>query len=243
MTRNMSLLRTQQNEVLKMLLPEGFVSADFRWEVEGSAEPFMQDAVVSVLRFEKDERFFFKFDYALSGEPSATRSPGRNVGHDTRRAGNWTLQLGNVREWAKLLRDEVDAPDLWNELVRLPGAILPTPPAGSGPFYWREQFTQPEIAVLTANVNAFQRSVEEKLTALFDVGELNAGALAGQLAFVREELDTLRESSKRQTRLSWYQLAIGVATSIITAIPPEHRATLFHGFAATVLGLTYFLGK
>ena len=243
--RDYSLVKVQQNEVFRILTKSGLSSSDFRWDrVHSGGNWNGPHAVVSRLTYAPQPRFGFIFDVVPGDTYVADRSPGITVPAERVVTQTWVRQLGAFAQWASVLRQEIAEPDLWAEAAaQLPRAILPAPPAGSSPDYWSEGFTADELDELKIKLNAFQHSVEDKVTALFDVGELNAETKERQLAFVREQIGELGAASQRQSRLSWYQLAIGVAFTIVTAIPTDHRVALLHAFAGLVLGVTGLLGK
>jgi hypothetical protein len=216
--RDFTLLRGQQNEVLRALKSAGLDPGQFKWEVVISPDQRDIEMVISKLTYPGG--FFFLFASTMDSSLYFTRSPGLQTRQDYGHPGDWGNQFLALRLWADLLKREVSEPDLWGSLSseqELVGAA--SGETENSPFAASEQ---KQIA----------KDVEEIRQFVIATCRLTEA----QSEFVNERFTYLIEASERVGRKDWINLAVSVLISHVLALamPPETTRELFR-FSARVL--------
>ncbi|MCJ7458379.1 MAG: hypothetical protein MUP17_05250 [candidate division Zixibacteria bacterium] len=211
------LLKTQKNEIYKILLDTGLEPANFSWSEEaGISHPAL---TVSRLKF-RDGHFYFQFDFTdyLGTLRHYSRfSPGREKAVDDNYTDSWGAQRAYALEWARHLKREIEAPDLWQEIEKYQATFSLVPPTKllnePIPAYEADQIGE-ALRLLTGEIKK-----QFKLT-------------TQQNEFVRSKLDYLADAAKRQPRLDWVHTCIGVLMTIAVglAMAPQEASRLWQLF-------------
>jgi hypothetical protein len=205
------LLKRQRNELYRILVDKNLNSNDF---IENNEE--------TSYRLERtNSRFFFNLQEGnkyskISFYPKIKLSEGDETVGVT-----WEEALPYIKEWAELLNEEYNTPDLWAEAK-----------ANSKLFSFNEavpdeMFNATELRQLEGQV----RHLSQQLTSL------------GLPAHAQKALTaTIEEIPKKATRLTkeevrgWFMSAI--VTQVTTlALSPEHVAAVGHLIKTTFMGL------
>jgi hypothetical protein len=134
----------------------------------------------------------------------------------------WAELMARLGTWAAEVRYEMDTPDLWAELRRVPQVLAAsqTPDASNAPFTPNEQS---EIARRLDEIKKLVREQFELTTE--------------QLAVIDQRLDDAEEASKRLGRKDWVAVFYGavMSTFMTDAVPPNVIQTVLitvvHGIA------------
>jgi len=105
----LTILKSQQNEVLKLIQGFKLDLARFKWSVEPSVAT--KDLAVSRLSYRGTE-FFFQFGYKERKE-FAILSPDTDKLVDLQYPGSWDSQKRYCLIWLGYLQREMNEPDLW----------------------------------------------------------------------------------------------------------------------------------
>jgi hypothetical protein len=187
------------------------------------AEQRTQDAYV---RHEASgSSFSFRDDSRRVGDYVASMT----VGHAFLRECSpctWKQLMENLYEWAKEVRYEIDTPDLWAEVRRVPEilAAVQDTRATNAPF------TPVEQAQISNQLDEVKQLVREQYELTDD-----------QLAVIDQRLDQADEASKRLGRRDWAMMFYGgvISTFMTNAVPPGVIQTVL----TTVLhGIGHILG-
>lgn len=201
------LLKSQKNEVFNAIEGVLLNPADFEWQsnVYRTPEPpnsissrrrsfYEENVECPVLVYRYERKFFFQFE--LHDKYHVYKCcPGANTPEEINQTGQWNSQIQQVANWAYRLRNEIEAPDLWEEMSKYQIVLSPeTPESGANePFSWTEA---EEIKVKLEQFGDKIRSVYQLNTE--------------QDTFVRNKLKYLEDSAKRFGKKDWIFLALGV---------------------------------
>jgi hypothetical protein len=204
------LLRSQRNDVFHAIENFGFDPRDFGWS---HVQSFVDSTTIIDRVTHRASGYFFEFEI-LEGRHRSRFSPGAEGPLEQQFPGKWLGQLGYISNWLNFLKRELDAPPLWEQLAS-PEPLLATPLDES---VVDSPFTEEELQAIDrqmVQVRAYLRA------------QLDPAALAP----LEAKVDYLIRESRKQGRITWYQLAIGtfVGVAMSGLMAPDQ--------ARTVLGL------
>jgi hypothetical protein len=213
------LLKSQKNEVLRRVEQANFARDDFVWHVT-THDP---SHVISRLVYRHQGDFLFDFepqDEFWTGQ----FSPGEETSSDSQDRPSFSSLLGVVDDWLTYLRREIEAPDLWSDLIEegLQGIELGHP-TNNSPFTAKER---QEIGIGIENARRFALSFN----------------LSAQIqAEINVKLDYLSAAKERLGRYDWRALALTTAidVAIAAAFNPDQARHLLQLIAS---GLVRLLG-
>jgi hypothetical protein len=141
-------------------------------------------------------------------------SPGEHTFEEREFSLTWESQLEHVKNWATYLKREIDAPDLWGQILNEKGlaeAALSAEDSDAA-------FTAKEQQYISSSL----REIKDYLVSKHHLHD-------EQARFVEERLDILEKESKRQGRQAWLHTTIGVLFTIIIGISlaPDAARDLF----------------
>ena len=226
MAKSQTLLKTQRNEVFKILQDAGLEVADFSWV---DVKSFGQDGTVSCLNY-KEGKLYFKFDYDfLSQCWDCEFSPGEELPVEKAHKIDLLEEVfGCVGMWAESLKSEIDAPDLWREIQKYQPIFS---------LAHREQIVNEPIPAYEAEeISKALNELTTKVTKHFQLSQEQ-----GEL--VRFKLDYLSDAVKRQGRLDWEHICISVLVTIVMglAMAPEQAKELWTLFKEAVGHFVHFI--
>jgi len=173
------LLKTRKNEVFQVLVDAELDPAAFQWvEVPSMHE----EVLTSRLILQENPGFYFHFDY-LRGQDWAEMCPGEKRRVEQVYHGAWEGQKEICSRWARRLKHELEARDLWEEIERYRGSFS----LGLGDSLTDEPISADEADEIAA-------AIEELKTRLTEAYQLQEG----QLKFITERLDLLSDAARRQ---------------------------------------------
>jgi hypothetical protein len=208
-----SLLISQQNEVLKVLQQVGLEPANFSWvigEYRTPSKEILTRGLTEVvhtcpkLKYQNSP-FYFQFELP-DGRHCCLFSPGSETPVEHQCPSSWDRQRECVRLWARCLKREIEAPDLWQEMHKYQASVSLAIP---------EQLLNEPIPVYEAE------QVADKLHQLADKIEELFQLTAAQNQFVRSKLNYLAEAAKRQRSADWVHTSIGVFVAIAMGLSLE----------------------
>jgi len=216
MPESLLLLKTQKNEVFDILLNESLEPADFTWSQERGE--LLPNLLVSRLNY-RSGHFYFKFDFALSSHGRnfvyyCIFTPGGKTILHKDYPDDWTQQKEHIRSWAKRLKQEIEAPDLWQEIEKYRPTFSLVPPS--------KLLNEPIPAYEAEDIGESLRGLAGKIESQFKLS-------SEQTEFVRSKLNYLADAAKRQGRLDWVHTCIGVLITVAMglALAPEEAGRLW----------------
>jgi len=216
MEKKYTLLRSQKNRVFKILREEGLEPADFKWtecQLGGSID-------VSRLDY-RDGVYYFQFTwYELNSWCLA--SPGRYRALEYEHPNDWEEQETCFRNWARHLKREFEAPDIWAQMEKYKVAFSATLPE----------------KLLNEPISAYEaEGINERVSILADKMEEQFGLPPEQIEFVRSKLGYLAEAAKRQRSADWVYTSLGVAVAIAMGLDmAQNRAEALWKLMESELG-------
>lgn len=219
MIKKHMLLKSQKNQVFKILQEEGLEPANFSWVETTSV--WGADIIISSLNY-RGGHFYFKFDFFFSKRvddfipktPHCEFSPGGELPMSHEYPDNWQLQKDCVHKWAGYLKREIEAPDLWAEMEKYKTSVSLALP---------EQLLNEPIPASEAE------KISEQLSSLADKIEKQFELTNEQNQFVRSKLNYLADAAKRQRSMDWANTLIGVSVTIAMglALAPDKAKELW----------------
>jgi hypothetical protein len=207
------LLTGQKNDTLKCIQEARLNPLNFEWASQRT-DCSDEGYAVSILKY-KGSDFYFKFDRIEAGMFVCGVSPGAlqlvetlgDIYHE------WHEVLDEFRYWLYRLEREL-APDLWEQLKEYAPheTLIGTREISNAPFSYSEAEN------IIGSLNKLQAQIKR-----------NFNLQGEQLAFVKREIEYLKEAAKRQGRKDWMHTAIGVIMTIAVglALSPEKAKLLW----------------
>ena len=206
------ILKTQANEIFEAIVKIGLNPSDFQWQEDDSQSSEVALHKVSKLVHQPTE-YYFIFDYHYARH-YAKRSPGKDCAVESKLTENWIQQFHFAREWLNFLKQEVDAPNLWDALAQERGLVEAATASETG----NNPFTESEKKYIASQI----LEIGEYIKTSFNLSEKH-------IIFLQSRLEYLTQSAKRQGRRDWLHTAIGVLFTIIVGISlsPDQARELF----------------
>jgi hypothetical protein len=222
------LLRTQKNELLECVKEAGLNHKNFEWgeditEVGSEYKP-VGTYPVSIVRYLHTD-FYFKFDRDPFDKFFCISHPRTRELTETSSsyAYKWEGALIRFKEWLSRLKEQ-EVPDLWEQLKEYAPdeTFIGTAEISNAPFSYSEAEN------IIGSLDKLQTQIEE-----------NFNLRGQQLAFVKRQIDYLKDAAKRQGRKDWMHTSIGVIVTIAMdlALSPEKTKLLWDLLKSCFAGL------
>ncbi len=217
MSSDVTLKRTEKNQVFEAVLQFGFSVGDFEWsEAEETAHQRRRSVQCRVsIVTHRPTGYSFIF-----GGFHVRFSPGyRGKVDSEEHLGSWDLKLAFFRTWLQQLKREVDAPDLW------------TVAAEDANFF---QLSSTINASNTPFSSDEQTYISARLDAMRDFILASAQLADGQRQLVEAQIEFTKEATKRLGRFDWKALFVGTLMSLLMGLvanavfEPDRARQLFH---------------
>ena len=222
MAEGYTLMKSQKNEVFKILQDAGLEPANFAWKI-GRAD--VSRRFIDVPRLEyHDGQYYFQFE-----PKSCTLSPGELTAFAQYEAINWPMQIDNLIEWTDNLKREIEAPDLWAEMEKYKTSVSLALP---------EQILNEPIPAYEAE------EIAKKLEQLANKIQEQFNLTNEQNKFVRRKLNYLAEAAKSQRSVNFVYMVIGVFVTIATALTlaPDQAKELWELIKSIMGGVIHLIG-
>ncbi|MBP8304082.1 MAG: hypothetical protein KBE04_08145 [Phycisphaerae bacterium] len=210
------LLRSQKKRVYEMLREAGLEPGEFSWVNEVIVDAY----TVSKLCYREGQYSFQFSSFELNSFCEACPGAYRSV--DLHYPKNWEEQEQYIYQWAQSLKREKDSPDVWADVERhrlaLNGEIT------------GDLVNEPIPAVEADRIGQALTHLADSMTR-----EL---ALEGDKAqLVSAKLTYLAEAARRERSRDWMYMALGVWTSLVSALGvTDDQAAWVRGMAKADLG-------
>lgn len=219
------LLKTQKNEVFRILQESCLEPANFSW---------VRKTVPTTSRIAPrlnylDSNYYFWFDM-FENKHCCTFSPGEEKIVQWARPESWQNQIHYVRVWIRCLKREIEAPDLWHEMEKYKTSVSLALP---------EQFLNEPIPSYEAE------QIADKLRLLADKIGQQFQLTDEQNHFVRSKLNYLADAAKRQRSADWVHTSIGVSITIMLglALAPDRAKELWQLIESLLRGFIHLIGS
>lgn len=227
MTETYILLKSQKNEVFKILQKSGLEPAHFSW-ADIDLTPSVA-IVVPRLNY-LDGKYYFQFMvYEESTKHYCKFSPGSEHLVEGFQSTAWIEQTTHFRSWIHNLQREIEATDLWAEMEKYRISVSLALP---------EQVQNDPIPAYEAEEIANKlQELADKIDEQFDLD-------TEQNQFVRSKLDYLAEAAKRQRSMDWVHTSIGVCVTIAMSLTlaPDKAGELWQLMKSLVGPFLHLIG-
>lgn len=222
------LLKSQKNDVFRVVELRGFHPADFEWVVMES--PLGDRVTIDVLRH-KASQFDFLFDINRRRPPLGVQAdrisiyrPGLETPVGRSDDFDWDGQLGSLSRWLDFVRRETTQESLWEQLDQEPLRVVATST------YDNERLSKDERRAIEAGVAQAKAYVE------------NVVADTAQLARIEQKLDEICDASTRLGRRDFANAAMGALMGVaFEAVLTSEQMNTLAGFIFT--NATRLLGQ
>ena len=187
------LLKSQKNEVFKILQKVGLEPANFSWTTQQ-----VQDIRVPRLNY-LDGKYYFRYGERNQG----IYSPGTQRIVQEVSVHLWAELTKWVKDWASSLKGEIETADLWQEMEKYKTSVSLALP---------EQLLNEPIPTYEAE------HIADKLHELANEIEKQFQLTNDQNQFVRSKLNYLADAAKRQRSVDWVHTSIGVSITIMLGL-------------------------
>jgi len=196
-TENLTLLRSQQNQVRALVERAGLDPGQFHWTQVQEYVAFDGSdtyGVVSKLVHQPTSYYFlFTFRIHVSGRQHfSTYSPGEETRIVEQYCDSWEAQVEDVFTWLAVLRREVEAPDLW-------GAIAQEVVLGAG---------ISDDADNSAFTREEQRRLDQALSDIKQYIETSQALNAYQKGVLDKGFGYLSRAKERLGRVDWFNIFV-----------------------------------
>ncbi len=202
--KNQLLLNRQKNELLSIILNNGFDRSEFKWQhftfTHGNELGMASEYACSNL-IHKDGYFKFNFN-GFNYFPEF--APGRGQRTESLRADSWGFVKKIFTIWLENLRSEKDEPDLWSEFDKFKQHFN----INAQSEYYNEKFSDEEKSKIILYLDKFKNEIVDHFNLVTEQNDF----IIKQNLFLIEALD---RSSKRD----WWFLFLGVLASNAFYIP------------------------
>ena len=220
MTEHQALLKKQKNELFRIIEEVGLEPSNFEWLEERVKGP-QTDHVISKLAY-RGSPYFYRFDVTMT-RYLCKKCPGLQKATGLAKFTGWSSVVADFVHWARRLKAEIDAPDLWAEARKYQSifSVSTTEQIQYIPFSHAE----------AEQIASALKQVEKKIIREID-------PTPEQLGFVQYKLSYLVSKAKEGCpRIDWMNMLVGVMTSVAVALSlsPEQACRLW-GFSKEALG-------
>jgi hypothetical protein len=193
------ILKSQQNEILRMIEEVGLDPREFKWEEQASERE--EGLWVSRLEHTPSGGFYL-FDFQ-DNQHFGHFGPGEQAADGSQFSGVWDpYQRASVRDWLGFLKRELEAPDLW---ARLGASLRDVADVETVP---DTIFLRDEADRVVGEIRELRGRLENR----FDLTDRD-------LLLVGQRLTLLESSVRGQTKQAWLMMALGVLVSLVLAVP------------------------
>jgi len=218
------LLRPRHtSDVQKAIIETGLDVAKFVWKQASGGDSQSPTAVSLLVYPEMDAHY--KFDYWGTGNSkiSAVRKPGLHLPQDrSLDLKTWEEQLAHFKEWLKLLKADIEAPN-WLEILTKERELLESSISASDE---NERFTEEEKSIVSEQLDGIQ----ELLVNALKEQNLPLEEHKTKLDLIAKEVLYLKEGADRLGKKDWKNTAISTFFGLIStvAFSSEARTTIIN---------------
>lgn len=216
------LVKTDRNRVFEILRAVELPVNEFVWSESEFNEGMGERATGSVLTHRPSEYFYgfgHSFDQFSPGEQSRTES---------QQLDNYGLAKTSTRfnafgRWAERLKDELDAPDLWAEMVTTQSLAIGTALAAAG------------VGFSTKEANTFAKELKRIEGRITDLHQLTSA----QTEALHDGFEQIKADMNRFGKKDWVSYATGLLFNIMVgaAFAPAAAKDIYNMFVAAVAPL------
>jgi len=195
------LLKSQKNEVFKLIEQTYLKPTDFSWSVDKGEGTCKRVPILNYL----DGDYYFKFDWIIE-EHHCVFSPGFEKAVEDEHPGNWSKQKDFVNLWLSCLIMETEASDLWAEVAKYKPVISLLPV--------EQLIDEPIPPHVVERIEAKLDLFSDEIKQQFKLNE-------GQHQVIKENMDFLKDEAKHQKCRSWALMLFAVLINIAYQYPDK----------------------
>jgi hypothetical protein len=184
------LLKSQRADVFRVIEASGFDPVEFHWD---TVESMYGDEVMVPRLTHRPTGFEYTFEQGMS-----LFAPGEQEQQQSLTAPNWPNHVVNLNQWLGFAQREMDAPSLWEDLA-LGEPMLNVPMLAEAQ---DTPFSGAEAAAIRGSIAEAVQYLKNELP-------------PGSIAFLEARLLILDESIESTGRVTWMQLAVGLAMTAV----------------------------
>jgi len=209
------LLKKQKNELFRIIEQVGLEPGNFEW-LEERGKGSHTNNLISKLAY-RNSSYFYRFD-VTNTRYLCKKCPGLQKTTGLAQFTGWSSVVADFARWAKQLKSELDAPDLWAEAQKYQSIF-------SLPIEGQIQYIPYSHAEAEQIASALMQ-VEEKVIEEFK-------PTPEQVKFIQSKRSYLESKAKAgYPRIDWVNILVGVMTSlgVTLSLSPEqaHRLQGFY---------------
>lgn len=218
------LLRSQKNELFKLIIDKGYDPSNFSWSEEKSSY-IIYIKVSKIVHVDTD--LFFRFDF-FENQWRCVFSPGRFDWEGEERVLSWQDAKTVFIKWLEILKHEVLEPDLWSDISKYQLAVGAEIEVNIS----NEPFTSYQVDQIIESLNQAKAFLTERN--LIDK-EHNQ--------FIEDKFNYLVEAARRQGRKDWLHTCIGaiITIAVALALNPGQTNTIWNIIKGAVAGFLKLL--
>ena len=228
MSEHQVLLKKQKNELFRIIEEVGLEPSDFEWLEERVKGP-QTDYVISKLAY-TGSSYFYRFDVTIT-RYICKKCPGLQRATGFAKFTGWSSVVADFAHWAKRLKSEIDAPDLWAEAQKYQ-SVFSLPIEGQ---IQDVPFSCAEAEQIASALKQVERKIAEEFKPTEE-----------QLELIHLKVSYLESGAKKGlTRADWLHILIGVMTSmaVALALSPEQAHRLLDFYKEALRPAVRLLGQ
>lgn len=222
-TLDARLLRTDRNMVLRLIEAASLDGSQFKWSETTFKEGIYGGTCLGSLLTHLPSEFFYAFGHTFDQYSPGRQNRIESISLSDRYSPKKQIRYQTVSEWAQRLKVEVDAPDLWTELLTTKALSTNTALMTS-----EHVFTDNEISYFGKQVEHIEKTITKthQLT-------------TAQIEAIHDGLDEMKREMNRFGKKDWVNVATGLLVNIMVgaALAPSAAKDLYNMFAAAVAPL------
>ncbi|OEU49714.1 MAG: hypothetical protein BA861_11140 [Desulfobacterales bacterium S3730MH5] len=201
MTEYQVLLKTQKNELFRIIEEVGLDASNFDWIEERIEEP-ERDHVISKLAY-RGSAYFYGFDVTFA-RYLCRKCPGLQQPTGLAKFSGWSSVVANFTQWAKRVKKEIDTPDLWAEAQKYQSIFsLPVQDQTD-----RIPFSHTESEQIASALEEVERRIIDEFAPRAD-----------KIQFIQSKRSYLDSRAKRgYPRVDWMNLLMATTISIAASL-------------------------
>ncbi|MCB2352660.1 hypothetical protein [Clostridium estertheticum] len=214
-----SLMKTQMNDIFKMITSKGMATFSFEWV--NLSSKYDNNVKIQVL-MPKNSRYYFAFDIDGNGTWRLSFSPGTEKMEQTIACLTWRESIIHFQIWLSCLAREIDQPDLWEEINKYN-------------FGYTKDMKEDNNSFTLSEAKRIYEGVDKVRTYLLKESAINAS----ESKLINDKMDYLINSVERMGKKDWKNIFVGTLVNLFSTlcIDPGNQKTVIAIFTKALSGI------